>query len=64
MAAVFVERSGGARVSISTGALAADASRAVTGFVVLEPGDTIGIYSEGGTFTVWISGAELDGVAP
>lgn len=64
VAAIFVERSGPVRVSVTTGSLGADATRRLSTFVVLEPGDTIGVYSESGTFTVWVSGAELDGVAP
>lgn len=34
------------------------------GFMVLEPGDTIRVYSQGNTFEFWISGSELQGVAP
>lgn len=62
--AVFIETSGAARVSIVVSALAADSTDQRQGFIVLEPGSKVGLYSEGGTFVAWLSGSELDGVAP
>lgn len=33
-------------------------------WVVLEPGDELAVYSEGGTCWAYLSGSELEGVAP
>lgn len=63
-AVVFLNRSGPGSVSIVDQALGALAVHEEQGFLVLEPGDELRVYSEGGTFVTWASGAELAGVAP
>lgn len=62
-AAVQASWSGG-WVSIHDGPLPALGVRSIQGFIVLEPGDQIRLYSEGGTFQCILSGAELEGLAP
>lgn len=56
--------SGGSWHSIMDGPRSALATPSVTGFIVLQPGQQVRLYSEGGTFSCVLSGAELDGVAP
>ena len=56
--------SGARQISIHDGPLSALQYKSLQGFIVLEPGDTVRLYSEGGTFDAWVSGAELDGLAP
>lgn len=51
-------------ISVIDGPRGALATPSVEGFIVLEPGDQIRLYSEGGTFAVIVSGAELQGIAP
>lgn len=56
-------QSGAARVSIMDRALAALDAPSLVCWVVLSPGDTIGIYTNTGVAEVWVSGAELEGLA-
>lgn len=63
-AVVFVNRSGPGSVSLVDQALGATSIHSEQGFIVLEPADELRVYSEGGTFVTWVSGAELAGVAP
>lgn len=60
---VVIVLSGGAAISLVDSAVAALQTIAVQGFIVLEPGDKMQVYSEGAGARVWLSGAELDGVA-
>lgn len=57
--------SGPALMHLIDGPLVVGDPVAVQGFVVLEPGDRIQVVCTGANSTFfWISGAELDGVAP
>jgi hypothetical protein len=51
-------------VSVHDGPVGALNPKQVQGFMVLEPGQQLRLYSEGGTFDCIVSGAELEGVAP
>lgn len=62
--AVILVQSGSTDVSIVDEALSATQVVSRQGFIVLEPGDTIRVYSSTSTFNFWCSGAELEGVAP
>ena len=62
--AVVLVQQGSTDVSIIDEALAATGISQRQGFIVLEPGDTIRVYSSTNTFNYWVSGAELAGVAP
>jgi hypothetical protein len=61
-AAVAV-RSGLVQTSLIDTNLGLGLAAVSSGFVVLEPGDDIRIYSLGSVISVWVSGAILDGVA-
>jgi len=61
---LLCEPSGAAGVSLYDDAIGATSVIVGSGFVVLEPGDELQVYSEGGTFLALLSGSELDGVAP
>ena len=61
--AVVIALSGGQAISLLDAAVGTTAVLSVLGFIVLEPGDQLQVYSEGTAARVWISGAELDGVA-
>lgn len=60
---VVIALSGGAAISLIDSAVGALQTISVQGFIVLEPGDKLQVYSEGTGARVWLSGAELDGVA-
>lgn len=62
--AVLAVKRGGLTVSVIDGAMSATQTRTQEGFIVLEPGDEIAVYSQTGTFDFWCSGAELSGVSP
>lgn len=62
-AAVFAD-SGASRVGFIDQPLANLGVASAVGFMVLEPGDTVGCFATGNAVTVWVSGAELDGLAP
>lgn len=55
--------SGPTAVALYSDTLAADAAAGVSTWAVLQPGDKVNVFSAGGTFTFWVSGAELEGVA-
>lgn len=55
--------SGPTAVALYSDNLAADAAAGVECWAVLQPGDKVNLFSAGNTFTCWISGAELEGVA-
>lgn len=63
-AAVQASGSGLGFMSLTDGPMSALQTKNVQGFIVLEPGDQLRLYSEGGTFSCIVSGAELAGVAP
>lgn len=56
-------QSGAARTSLMDRALAALDAPSLVCWVVLSPGDTIGCYTNVGVAIVWVSGAELEGLA-
>jgi len=56
--------SGARRVSVFFGSFTTSEIRSSTGFIVLEPGDEIRIFADAGRLSFWVSGAELEGVAP
>lgn len=56
--------SGPTSVTILDQAVAAQGNVSREGFMVLEPGDRIQVYSTGSVAYVWLSGAVLDGVEP
>lgn len=56
--------SGPTTVNLRVGPMADGEELDLQGFVVLEPGDSLYVFSSGGTFAYWVSGAELEGVAP
>lgn len=62
-ASVFAD-SGPRRVAIIDEALANLGVLSRQGFMVLEPGDTLGCFATGSDFHIWASGAELEGLAP
>lgn len=55
--------SGGQRCTLVDGPITATTARAQLSFVVLQPGDTLRVFSTGQPFFFWISGAELEGQA-
>ena len=56
--------SGAAQVAIVDQAIGGFQSARFSGlFVVLEPGDSLQVFSQGAAAQFWTSGAELDGVA-
>lgn len=55
--------SGGDWMSVTDGALGVLGIRSIQPWIVLLPGDQLRVYSEGGTFQYWVSGAELEGLA-
>lgn len=57
-------QSGGDSVIVIDRAFAAGDTASVQGFMVLEPGDQVLIFASGGALQVWVSGAELAGLAP
>lgn len=59
---VFVQ-SGTDRGSLIDEAAPGPTARLVGGFVVLMPGDQLRVFSQGGVFSAWVSGAELEGLA-
>jgi hypothetical protein len=61
---LLAKPSGAAGISLYDAAIGSHAVIVGQGFVVLEPGDQLRVYSEGGTFLALLSGSELDGVAP
>lgn len=61
---LLMKPSGAAGISLYDNAIGATTVVVGSGFVVLEPGDQLRVYSEGGTFLALLSGSELDGVAP
>lgn len=61
--AVVAIRSGASQVAFFDVALGVSAIDR-QGFVVLEPGDQVRLFATGAAFIAWLSGAELDGVAP
>lgn len=62
--AVLLARHSGVDVSIVDEAMSAVSVVQKQGFIVLEPGDQLCVYSSTNTFTFWVSGAELAGTAP
>lgn len=62
--AVFLARHSGTDVSIIDEPMTASSVTQKQGFIVLEPGDQLAVYSSTNTFAFWASGAELAGVAP
>lgn len=62
--AVLAVKRGSLVVSVIDGAMTSTQTRTQDGFIVLEPGDEIAVYSQSGTFDFWCSGAELSGVSP
>lgn len=62
-ASVFMV-SGPSAVTLIVGSIPALGQKSEQGFIVLEPGDQLRVFSNGGTFNYWLSGAELDGLAP
>jgi hypothetical protein len=61
----FYVRSGGRYFYLLAGSLAANALASSQGFVVLEPGDQLGCSAGAAdALSYWVSGAELEGIAP
>lgn len=56
--------SGGVAVSLMDRAFNAVEVQALSTWVVLEPGDTVRVNAAAGEVKLWLSGAELSGVAP
>lgn len=61
---LLLVRSGPIRVSLIGEALTAGQIRAMQPWVVLEPGDQLRVFANTASFSFWISGTELEGVAP
>lgn len=61
--AVYVD-SGADRAAFFDAAVGNLAVGVAQGFIVLEPGDQVGIFSQTVAVAYHVSGAELDGVAP
>lgn len=62
--AVLAVKRSGLVVSVIDKPLPATGTDSREGFMVLEPGDEVAVYSQSGTFDFWCSGSELAGVAP
>lgn len=62
-AVLFLQSSGGARVTIVEGPMSADGRLVLACWIVLHPGDMIRAYCTGNVFRAWVSGTELEGVA-
>ena len=60
---VVLQSSGGVRVPVLDGPLPAVAVRSSTGFICLKPGDSLRFYAQGAAAVIWVSGAELEGLA-
>lgn len=61
--AVVFMNSGPRRIALMDRALSPVDFIALTVWVVMNPGDTIGVFAQAGTFNTWVSGTELEGQA-
>jgi hypothetical protein len=62
--AVVLGNSGAVNVALVDISMVADQTHQVQGFMVLEPGDKVNAFCTDHPVTMWLSGSELDGVAP
>lgn len=62
-AVLFLQSSGGARISMYQSSLAVAQIVHIPTWTVLQAGDMIRGFAAGNTWTCWVSGAELEGVA-
>jgi len=61
---ILATASGPGSVWLDHGTLTAPVVKSYQGFIVLEPGNQLVIFSSAAAIDYWVSGAELDGTAP